>query len=317
MEKKRRAVGHQHLMKILVTGACGFLGSALCKELVKQNYQVVGISRRKNVKLLKEVIDKNNFQFFEVDISKKEKVFELPNDVKIIFHTAAQLPGQKNEEFDNYLKNNVKGTYNLLEYAVKSEVNLFVHSSTGSVYGLIDNKITDKSQENPLDYYGLTKLFSEQIVKMFAIKHKLKSIIFRYSIIYGEEDRRSMINKYINLARNNQKIIINKKYGRKYRNLVHVKDVVAFHVKALSLLKKMPIYSMFLVGCEKSEKIWDIARKIVKENKSQSKVILDERNESVVTSNVVSYDISKTKEVFGFHPLSIKEGIEEISRTRG
>ena len=228
------------------------------------------------------------------EIISKEELNKLPKVVDVIFHTASQLLGNNNENLTSYFKNNVETTYNLLEYSIKSKIKLFVHSSTGSVYGNLSEIARVTTAGNPLSFYGLTKYFSDCLVKMYSEKHNLKSVVLRYPIIYGREESRSIAYRYYKMAKEGKTICLNKIIGQKYRNLVYIKDVVDINIKLLNKFKKFPRYLLFLIACENSEKILDIIKDIIKHTNSKSKIELTDELSTEI-NNCKKCELWKTR----------------------
>ena len=110
--------------RILVTGAAGFIGSKICKELIKRKYSVIGCddfysgSKKNIVKGIK---------FIKIDLSKKEKICRLPKKIDYIFHLAGQSSGEKSfEDPFNDLRRNFITTDNLINYAKKTLLKIFL-----------------------------------------------------------------------------------------------------------------------------------------------------------------------------------------------
>ncbi len=228
-------------MKILVTGATGFVGSHLCRKLLAEGHIVYGVTKSGTKFLLNDLMEKLNFYLIINDLT--ENNFDvLPRDIDAIFHTAGLLPNPK-KKFSDYNNANVVATHNLLEYGRKNKIKLFVLSSTASVYGLTDSVIDEETLVNPLSDYALTKFFAECLVKMYSDKEFMQCFIFRYTIIYGDGDKKGLVQLYYdNLIKENE-INLNVDFSKKHRNLICVKDVAQLHIQVLKNYKYLPRYN--------------------------------------------------------------------------
>jgi nucleoside-diphosphate-sugar epimerase len=106
----------------------------------------------------------------------------------------------------------------------------------------------------------------------------------------------------------NKTICLNKTIGQKYRNLVHIKDIVDINIRLLNKFEKFPTYQLLLIACEKSEKIIDIIRNIIKYVNSKSKIKLTEN--CYYNTTDAFWNISHSKKLLGYNPLTIEEGLK-------
>ena len=162
-------------MKILVTGAAGFIGSNLSEKLIKRGDQVVGLDnfndyydvskKRANESRLEAY---PNFRMEEADILHREKLFDLfeNENFDVVVHLAA-LAGVRNaiEKPDLYVKVDYNGTQNLMDAARLHEINNFVFASTSSVYGNTKNIpfIETDHCDRPLQPYAAAKRAAEML----------------------------------------------------------------------------------------------------------------------------------------------------------
>ena len=160
-------------MKILITGAAGFIGYHLANKLLNKNiHKVFGIDnfdnyysvnlKKKRLALLKK---SKNFQFKKIDIINEKKLHNLFKKEKfdIIFHLAAQAGVRysiKNPK--KYMRNNVQGFFNILEIAKQNKIKRIIYASSSSVYG--DSNIfplTERQILKAKNLYSLSKDFND------------------------------------------------------------------------------------------------------------------------------------------------------------
>lgn len=165
-------------MKVLVTGANGFLGQYLCKSLANKGFEVIGISRGDC-----KITDLQTIKYQSVDVTKKEEITRIINDIKpdIIIHNAAMSkPDACNNDKPECLLQNVEATKFLVGASEKIG-SYFIYISTDFVFG--ENGPHDENAlPAPLNFYGESKLMAEKIV----VASRLKSAIMRPVFIYGE-----------------------------------------------------------------------------------------------------------------------------------
>ncbi|WP_243522981.1 NAD-dependent epimerase/dehydratase family protein [Bacillus pseudomycoides] len=188
-------------MKILVTGAAGFIGSHLCQALLKNNsYNVIGIdhfigptpiaSKHQNIQ---QSINNPRFQFIQGDILTTD-LSKLLQDVNIVYHLAA-IPGVRTswgKDFDPYVTNNILATQRLLEACKHINLSKFIHISTSSVYGEKTGSVSEDLFPTPLSPYGVTKLSGEHLCHIYQTNFHIPIVILRYFTVYGPRQRPDM-----------------------------------------------------------------------------------------------------------------------------
>ncbi len=182
-------------MKILVTGAAGFIGSHMAEELAALNHQVIGADNlsayySRALKLLNvESIKNKKADFLEMDLRYAEQYNKLPHDIDYIFHFAAQPGLSATSTFEDYLSNNVIATQQLIRFAKQcAHLRMFVNISTSSVYG-IDATKDETAMPAPASHYGVTKLAAEQMVLAESRNNIFNACSLRLYSVYGPRER--------------------------------------------------------------------------------------------------------------------------------
>ncbi|WP_370174483.1 NAD-dependent epimerase/dehydratase family protein [Leeuwenhoekiella palythoae] len=182
-------------MKILVTGAAGFIGSHCAERLQAMNHEVTGIDnfspyyspdlKDRNAKAL----ERAGIPILIVDLRTPKDFEKLPTDFDYIFHFAAQPGIAATSSFEDYLMNNLVATKNLIDFALKCEgLKLFANISTSSIYGLRAT-LTEDAAPEPASFYGVTKLAAEQIVLSKTREQKMNTCSLRLFSVYGPRER--------------------------------------------------------------------------------------------------------------------------------
>ena len=245
------------MARYLVTGAAGFIGSAVAHHLLAQGHEVVGLdnfSPAYDVRLkqwrLRQLEDQGGgrFRFYRVDVAQWEPlqaVFEEMTEglgdkppFEALFHLAAWAGVRRSVENPwIYYETNVKGTLNLLELARRHGVLRFILASTSSLYGK-HNPVPyreDADTSRPLSPYAASKKAAEILCYTYHYLYNLNVVVLRYFTVYGPADRPDMsVFRFIRWIAEGEPVIV---YGdgTQERDYTFVEDVVRGTVAALNL----------------------------------------------------------------------------------
>jgi len=225
-------------MKILITGAAGFIGFNLANYLLnKSTHIITGVDNLNNYysialknKRLAVLKKSKKFNFLKIDIKNKnnvEKIFEK-NKFDIVFNLAAQAGVRYS--IDNpaaFIDNNILGFYNILDASIKFKVKRLLYASSSSVYGDSKNFPLKENQKiAPKNIYGLSKKINEEISQVTSLYNDIQLIGLRFFTVYGEWGRPDMfMMKYLKSSfDNNSKFYLNN-FGKHVRDWTYVKDI--------------------------------------------------------------------------------------------
>ena len=220
-------------MKILVTGAAGFIGSHTAERLKELGHDVIGLDNfsthySESLKRLNEKeLNNKGIHILEMDLRNPESFQRLPSDINYIFHFAAQPGISSKSTFEDYLENNIWATKNLVDFALKlPDLVLFVNIGTSSVYGLEATFLEDK-EPKPASYYGVTKLAAEQLVLQKSRENQLNSCSLRlYSVIGPRERPEKMYTKLIACGIKGIEFPLFEGSDKHLRSFTYVNDIV-------------------------------------------------------------------------------------------
>ncbi|QSE83049.1 MULTISPECIES: NAD-dependent epimerase/dehydratase family protein [Rhodococcus] len=230
------------MMKALVTGAAGFVGSSLARRLVADGWDVVGIDSFTDYysRDLKRIniasIPTDAFELVEADLNSIDLDPILQNSVDVVFHQAGQ-PGVRKSwgsEFQEYIDANIAATQRLLEASVKvGNLSRFVYASSSSVYGDALTYPTDETHTpKPVSPYGVSKLAAEHLCTLYAHNFGLPAVSLRYFTVYGPGQRPDMaFTKFMTSALGSMPIPVFGD-GEQIRDFTFITDVVDANVRA-------------------------------------------------------------------------------------
>jgi UDP-glucose 4-epimerase len=174
-------------MKILITGAAGFVGSAIARRLIEDGHAVVGVDNLITGNLENLASVRGRVEFHETDIRNRAEMERLCEGVEVIFHEAA-LPSVPKSVMDPLTshENNIEGTLMVLLAARAKGVRRVVYAASSSAYG---ESLTLPKHEGmvpaPISPYAVQKLTGELYMQSFARVYGLETVCLRYFNVFG------------------------------------------------------------------------------------------------------------------------------------
>ncbi len=228
-------------MKILITGAAGFIGSHTAEKLQAEGYDVTGLDnfndyydvslKKLNAKSLSEL----GIEILKADLRESSSLKSLPKDFDFIIHFAAQPGISASSTFEEYLTNNVIGTQNLLNFALENKnLKHFFNIGTSSIYGL-EATYPESFAPEPASHYGVTKLAAEQLLLAQVRMNNIKGSSLRLYSVYGPRERpEKLYTKLIACAFNNEPFPLYEGSGKHLRSFTYVGDIAEGISKAVA-----------------------------------------------------------------------------------
>ncbi len=244
-------------MKILVTGATGFLGKRIAQGLLEdKSYEVFGTGR--NEKNLKE-LETLGVKTFKGDLDNSEFVAEIGKDIDIIVHSAAlSSPWGRYEEFYTA---NVISTKNIIDSAKKNNIKRIVNISTPSIYFDYNDRFDIKEDFLPsrfVNFYAQTKYEAEKLI-LQAYKDGLETLSLRPRAIIGGGD--TTIMPRILKAQNEGKLKIIGT-GNNIVDVSSVANVVSAVILSINANKEA-LGQNYNITNGKPIKLWDLIEKVL------------------------------------------------------
>ncbi|MCD8917516.1 NAD-dependent epimerase [Staphylococcus gallinarum] len=234
-------------MKILITGAAGFIGSHLAKKLIAQQHEVIGVDNINDyysVSLkedrLKSIGD-NHFTFYKLNLEDYEDLKEvfIKEQPEVVVNLAAQAGVRYSLENPRaYIDANVVGFMNILECSRHFDVKHLIYASSSSVYGANTSKpfSTSDNIDHPLSLYAATKKSNELMAHTYSHLYQLPTTGLRFFTVYGPWGRPDMALFKFTKAIVNDEAIDVYNHGNMMRDFTYVDDIV----EAISRLIEKP-----------------------------------------------------------------------------
>ena len=318
------------MIKLMVTGGCGFIGSNFIKhQLNNSQNKVLNIDKltySSNLENLLEIKDSKNYRFVKGDIGDKiliRSIFDefLPD---VLINFAAETHVDRSIESPNvFIKTNILGTVNLLDVSLdycKEHHFRFIHVSTDEVYGSLlsnENSFTEKSPYKPNSPYSASKASSDHLVRSWNKTYKLPSIITSCSNNYGPNQFPEKLIPLIIANCIDEKELPIYGDGTNIRDWLHVED----HCIALDLImKKGEIGQKYNISANNEINNIDIVNNLCeildfmkpRKNGLSYKKLIKYVEDRPGHDFRYSVDSSKIQKTLGWKPSrSFKKGIED------
>ena len=306
--------------KILVTGSSGFIGMSLCKRLLLDGYQVMGLDNMNDYydpllkeKRLQNLKIHNNFGFEKIDITNYLELNNIFKDFKPIkvVNLAAQAGVRYSLKNPHaYISSNITGFMNILECSRHNNVDGLIYASSSSVYGgnkKVPFSVFD-SVENPISIYAATKKANELMANTYSHLYSLNTTGLRFFTVYGPWGRPDMA-MYIFA----DKILKNKKidvynHGEMERDFTYIDDIID---GLITSIKKNYSCEVFNLGNSKTEKLMDMIMILEEHLNKKAKINFMDIQLGDVKKSCA--DITYSTKKLGFNPrVTIKQGIPKF-----
>lgn len=331
-------------MKILVTGAAGFIGAFLCKRLLETtNDEIIGLDnlndyydvslKEARLEMLKPF---DKFMFIKGDISDKPFIDKLFDEYKfdVVVNLAAQAGVRYSIDHpDVYIQSNIIGFYNILEACRYHPVKHLVYASSSSVYGG-NTKVpfsTDDKVDNPVSLYAATKKSNELLAHAYSKLYNIPTTGLRFFTVYGPMGRPDMAYfSFTNKLIKGETIEIFN-YGNCKRDFTYVDDIVEGVIRVMykAPIKKdgedgllIPPYKIYNIGNNNPENLLDFVQILSEELVRAGVLPKDydfEAHKKLVPMQkgdvpVTYADTSDLEKDFGYKPsTSLRDGLRHFS----
>ena len=309
-------------MKVLVTGAAGFIGSHLVERLLERGDEVVGLDNfdqfyEPDIKERNLERARASLHFSEVrgDIRDPEVYAGLPHDIDTVVHLAARAgvrPSIKDPHL--YLDVNVRGTLLLLDQMRLRGIPRLIFASSSSVYG--NNAPTPFTEEHagdrPISPYAATKRAGELLVHAQGHLYGIDALVLRFFTVYGPRQRPDLaIHRFAQLLREGKQIPM---YGdgTTERDYTYIDDILDGVEGAIDFLGRSPgTYEIVNLGGARTVTLAEMIDRVAAAMGTTPSIV--QMHEQPGDVHRTSADISKAERLFGFRPSTpFEEGIRRF-----
>ena len=295
------------MKKVLVTGGCGFIGSHLVDELLKNKIKVIVLDSLISGRVSNLNLKNKNLKFIKCDISKYNKKFSnYFKNVDTVFHLAALadiVPSINDPQL--YFSTNVQGTLNILKASQNNSIKKIVYAASASCYGIPKKFPTDENSIISLQYpYALTKKLGEDLLIHWSKVYKMNVTSLRLFNVFGTRSRTSgaygaVFGVFLAQKINNKPLTIVGN-GKQTRDFVYVTDVAKAFYKAGKLKRNGDIIN---IGSGIETSVNEIAKVI-----SKKKIFIPKRPGEPDRSKA---NIKKAKSILKWKPkIKVGDGIK-------
>lgn len=311
-------------MRVLVTGAAGFIGAAVSTALLDRGGEVVGVDNLndyyspelKSARLAR-LAPRAGFSFHELDIADYEALTHAASGAfDAIIHLAAQAGVRYSIENPfAYARSNLDGQLSLLELGRTLKIAHLVYASSSSVYGA--NKETpfseDDRTDSPVSFYGATKKAGEAMAESYARLYAMPLTGLRFFTVYGPWGRPDMAYLIFmeKMLKGEPIEIFNE--GRMGRDFTYIDDIVA---GVLAAMDKPPgdadgRHRVFNLGNDRPEELMTLVSTLEKELGIEAKKVFKGMQKGDVERTWA--DITRARRVLGYDPKTpLAEGIRKV-----
>lgn len=303
-----------NFMRILVTGAAGFIGSHTAERLAEMGHEVIGIDNYSEYydvalkELNAKVLEGKGIPVVRTDLRSDDINSIFSEGIEYIFHFSAQPGIAVTSTFEDYLSNNFVATQKLLDAIEKlDDKPFFVNISTSSVYGL-NATMTEDEAPLPASWYGVTKLAAEQLVLAYSRRGLLKSTSLRLYSVYGPRERPDKLyTRLIDCGINEKPFPLYDGSEKHLRSFTYVQDIVDGIVSVIGK-EEVTDGEIFNLGTEEENSTATgiaIVEKIL-----QKKIQIEHKPARPGDQSRTKANIDKARKLLGYDPTTtLEEGL--------
>ena len=298
-------------MRMLVTGAAGFIGSHLSDKLLKEGHEVLGVDNL-SAGSLENLPKHKEFEFMRFDIRSRKPMGEACRGVDYIFHLAADpLVKESAERPIDSFDINVHGTVDVLEAARKAGVKGVLFTSTSAVYG--DAKLFPTPETYPtvpISNYAASKIAAEAYVSSYSSAYGIRGTVLRYANVFGPRSGHGVMHDFYFKLKKNPAELHMFGNGKQTKSYLYISDCINATVTAFKKQKEQ--FNLFNVGSDRTYTVDEIAGFVGKHMDLSPKYSYEGGERGWVGDvTKMRLDVRKLKKLTGWKPkVSMKEGVK-------
>lgn len=292
----------------LITGATGFVGSCLLRELVSRNENVHLLLRREaNLCRIRDII--NRTKIYYTDLSDIAKLSKLIHKIQpdVIYHLATYGAYSAQTDADLCIKTNIAGTWNLLKATADIDYQLFVNTGSSSEYGFKNSPMKENDYLEPASYYAVTKSAQTLLCSYFAQANDKPIVTLRPFSVYGPyEDKNRFIPVLLkSLYYGNRMDLVSSDISRDW---IYIDDVV----RAYLLINKLKKFSgqVFNIGTATQHNIRQVVELATEVTGKTAVFKWGKMDNRIWDTSYWVAEISKSRKLLGWKPgVDLRQGL--------
>jgi UDP-glucose 4-epimerase len=298
--------------KILITGGLGFIGNEVVRQLKLTSNEIFILDNRNRI--APDISDILDVKQLIIDITNKTEIFEAFSLIKpdYVIHLAAiHFIPECNDNPTRTLDVNVIGTQNILEASKKNRIKGFIMASSGAIYADSESLLTEnESKIEPVDIYGLSKLFCENISNLY--RNDFPITLVRLFNVYGpRETNPHIIPEIINQLKFSNTLTLGN--IDTFRDFIHVEDVAKNFIELVS--NNLRGFNIVNLGTSKAHSIRELIMIFSEKTNRDIKINIDPKRFRVSDKRVQKANISRLKNL---NPklklMSFSKGLSNLLR---
>ncbi len=303
-------------MKVLVTGAAGFIGSHTAERIKEMGHEVIGVDNFSPYydislkKLNAKELNQKSIELLDIDLRFDDLSEKLPSDLDYVIHFAAQPGISASSSFEDYFTNNILGTQRMLDlFESLDKKPFFINIATSSIYGLVAT-LKEDDAPMPASWYGVTKLAAEQLVLAYSRRKLLKGTSLRLYSVYGPRERPDKLyTRLIDCGLNDKDFPLYEGSLAHLRSFTYVQDIIDGIV---SVFGKETICNgeIFNLGTEKESTTEEGIATV--EAILKTSIKMDSKPARPGDQSRTKANIDKARKLLNYNPkTTLREGLEE------
>lgn len=298
-------------LKILITGATGFVGANLARYFYSEGHDIaVTIRTESNTWRINDVL--GNFTLLNTDITDRNKIREDVNSYKpnIIIHNAAFGGYHFETEEKRVFDTNLLGTINMVDAYLQSNSELLINTGSSSEYGIKDNPMKEDNLLEPMGDYAVSKSATTLYCRSKSLENNRKIVTFRLFSAYGYyEESHRLIPYVLRSIMKEQTARLNN--PNNVRDFIFIEDICSAYSRLIRMINHIDLGEIINLGSGKTSKVKEIIE--IAEKIAGKKLHINWQNsESRNGDRAVNWtaDVSKLQNILKWKPqFSLEEGL--------
>lgn len=303
-------------MNILVTGGAGFIGSHLCRKLLRDGFTVMAVDNLSlgNRGLVSDLLNNDNFSFIESDVFdavKMQAIFRH-NKFDVVFQLIANtsvLNGGYSPQVD--ICETLSSTLEVLNYVAQFGVKKFVYMSSSTVYGTMDEVMRESSHHlQPISFYGAAKLAGEAFASAYSSMYGIQMWVLRLSNVVGADATHGIVHDIKKKLQKDHRELHLFGDGTQAKPFIHVDDVVEGILHAINRTNEQ--YNVIQVGNEQQITMREVAEIILEELNLNTKIVFSDKAKTWAGDvERYRYDVTKLRSLGWAPKWNTREAIRQ------